>query len=310
MHSFPTVWTKRNVCVCVCVCVFFVIVCVCACPSALLPHSLPVLPTSFTSCAPAALICCLPSHTLQVEQRQYELALLLLVTPFQEELPSGNSGSAGKGSSSDDGDNCALLVFLRTLLLRNRAALRDVPPPGLSDPTVLMSAFFCVLRLLTPALEDAMMRQSGPLAAFPAARLLASTGTSAAEDAPPLDDAPRLGGVLSHLAREHPLQGPELQPLGPPALPAAAVGGTPAAAWPAGLQAAWVPELLCVASLLYSWRVGHSLRMVSSLAASVDASSAALAQLEHMAAAAGDAGAEEVGGGGRDAVAVLKSPTH
>ena len=71
-----------------------------------------------------------------------------------------------------------LLVFLRFLLQKNRGALRDIPPPGLSDATVLMSAFFALLRLLQPALKAAGQGQ-GPLAAFPAAQILASSSPPA-----------------------------------------------------------------------------------------------------------------------------------
>jgi hypothetical protein len=72
----------------------------------------------------------------------------------------------------------ALLVFLRFLLQKNRGALRDIPPPGLSDATVLMSAFFALLRLLQPALKTAHQGR-GPLAAFPAAHILASSSPPA-----------------------------------------------------------------------------------------------------------------------------------
>jgi hypothetical protein len=90
-------------------------------------------------------------------------------------------------------------------------ALRDVPPPGLSEPTVLMSAFFGLLQLLQPALHAAAEGGVGPLAAFPAAELFAGVGPAAEAEA--VFNMPRLGGVVTHLAREHPVSEGERQPV-------------------------------------------------------------------------------------------------
>jgi Kip1 ubiquitination-promoting complex protein 1 len=145
---------------------------------------------------------------------------LLLATPWPDDartssasstassMGSSAPGSAAGGSSSS---SCALLVFLRFLLQKNMYALRDVPPPGLSEPTVLMSAFFGLLQLLQPALQAACEGNTGPLASFPAAELFAGVGPAA--EAEPVFNMPRLGGVVTHLAREHPVSALEKQPV-------------------------------------------------------------------------------------------------
>jgi hypothetical protein len=157
-------------------------------------------------------LCSVILRCLQVEQRQYELLELLLATPWSDDTRTSTGSSASSTASSAVGSNsCALLVFLRFLLQKNMFALRDVPPPGLSEPTVLMSAFFGLLQLLQPALQSACEHGSGPLAAFPAAELFAGVGPAA--EAEPVFNMPRLGGVVTHLAREHPVSAVEKQPV-------------------------------------------------------------------------------------------------
>lgn len=146
---------------------------------------------------------------LQVEQRQYELLELLLATPWSDDAPGSSASSTS--SSASTSSSCALLVFLRFLLQKNMYSLRDVSPPGLSEPTVLMSAFFGLLQMLQPALQAACDSGSGPLAAFPAAELFAGVGPAA--EAEPVFNMPRLGGVVTHLAREHAVSAAERQPV-------------------------------------------------------------------------------------------------
>lgn len=221
-----------------------------------------------------------------MEQRQYDLLELLLATPFHDP----NTPST---SSSPDEDDCALLVFLRFLLQKNRGALRDVPPPGLSDPTVLMTTFFGLLRLLQPALQAACEFGAGPLAAFPAAEVLAAR--DAAAEASPVYDVPRLGGIVSHLAREHPLSTLEQQSIG---VCLAGAGATDSGkdskalqsnqpqqhryVAPPALKDVWVPELLNTCMLLYCWRVGFNYKMIHTLSSSVVSSSTTLADLDRM----------------------------
>jgi Kip1 ubiquitination-promoting complex protein 1 len=216
----------------------------------------------------------------KVEQCQYELMQLLLATPFQQNT------SSSSGEKAEDAD-CALLVFLRLLLQKNRAALRDVPPPGLSEPTVIMSTFFGLLRLLQPALHAAQEQGCGPLAAFPAAELLA--GSDASAEAQPVYDVPRLGGTISHLAREHPTSDLEKQPVHVLPQQQQRHGSS----WDAAgheLRDAWVPELLNSCMLLYAWRVGFSYKMIHSLSSSVASSSATVDELDRMIAAGSGTG--------------------
>lgn len=235
---------------------------------------------------------------LQVEQRQSDMLELLLATPFHD--PATATTSRGR----DIDDDCALMVFLRFLLQKNRGALRDVPPPGLSESTVLMTTFFGLLRLLQPALQAARESGTGPLAALPAAEVLAAADTAA--EGSPVFDAPRLGGVVSHLAREHPLSELEKQPIVVPPLQsslkvgnAAGTGSKQSASTaqpqmgpkqqhqqcyiaPPALKDAWVPELLNTCMLLYCWRVGFNYKMIHTLSSSVASSSASLEDLDRM----------------------------
>eukprot|EP00878_Enallax_costatus_P012291 GHUV01012839.1.p1 GENE.GHUV01012839.1~~GHUV01012839.1.p1 ORF type:complete len:1206 (+),score=405.87 GHUV01012839.1:233-3850(+) len=238
----------------------------------------------------------------KVEQRQYDMLELLLATPFHD------PATATTSTRRDDDDDCALLVFLRFLLQKNRGALRDVPPPGLSESTVLMTTFFGLLRLLQPALQAACESGTGPLAAFPVAELLAAA--DAAAEASPVFDAPRLGGVVSHLARENSLSDLEKQPISVgPVQPPSRVGSTPDNSSskpyastvqnqqgtqqgsrrqqqryvaPPALKDAWVPELLNTCMLLYCWRVGFNYKMIHTLSSSVASSSATLEDLDRM----------------------------
>jgi len=168
------------------------------------------------------LFVCLCLFAVQVEQRQYELLELLLATPWPDSTRNSSSSSTTDSSTSSSSSSCccALLVFLRFLLQKNMYALRDVPPPGLSEPTVLMSAFFALLQMLQPALQAACDSSSGssgsggssgPLAAFPVGELFAGVG--AAAEAEPVFNMPRLGGVVTHLAREHPITEGERRPV-------------------------------------------------------------------------------------------------
>ncbi|KAL6749414.1 hypothetical protein V8C86DRAFT_3032013, partial [Haematococcus lacustris] len=156
----------------------------------------------------------------------------------------------------------ALLTFLRGLLLKNRDALRDVPPPGLSDPTLLIAVFFALLRLLRPVLPA--------MNTFPAGDLFVKNTWRGESDL--VNDLPRLGG------------GGQLGA----ALPAGAPWGAAAAAGRqlGGLAlqrrlkpAAW-PELLNSALLLYGWRVGQSLRSLQNADSSLATNLANLAEGE------------------------------
>ncbi len=60
-----------------------------------------------------------------------------------------------------------LTELVQHLVRKNRGANRNVPPPGLSDNSVLVSAFFMLLRTLRPYLEGRAGHDGG-LSTFPA----------------------------------------------------------------------------------------------------------------------------------------------
>lgn len=53
------------------------------------------------------------------------------------------------------------------LVRKNKGADRNIPPPGLSDPSVMSSAFFLLLQLLQPYMEGRPGHE-GSLSSFPA----------------------------------------------------------------------------------------------------------------------------------------------
>mmetsp|Transcript_9175 Transcript_9175/g.23221 ORF Transcript_9175/g.23221 Transcript_9175/m.23221 type:complete len:1032 (-) Transcript_9175:342-3437(-) len=262
---------------------------------------------------------------------------------------AGRSATGLDPSARED----ALLTFLRGLVLKNRGATRDVPPPGLSDPTVLISVFSALLRLLRPALAHTTSLPAGDM-------FVKNTSRG---DADPSNELTRLGGIVSHLKREHPLSPQELEPLwlAPSELPppdvAQEVAAQPAlrscpgilrdsaaphtmqgagtASFDSGMLSAggvadqqqgwlqslhpcarlllgcgavcssgdviagaegedcgpewgllarfkrsWVPELINTALILYSWRVGLSLKTVSTISNNLSASIQNLNEVE------------------------------
>ncbi|GIL47203.1 hypothetical protein Vafri_4076 [Volvox africanus] len=123
----------------------------------------------------------------RVEDKQYELLCCLL-------------GSKGSGDPNED----ALVEFLRYLVHKNKGATRDMPPPGLSDSTVLISAYFVLVRMLRAALPFTD--------SFPAGALFVKTAMKA--DLEPVNSLVRLGGIVTHLCRESPVtSAAELAPL-------------------------------------------------------------------------------------------------
>ncbi|KXZ52881.1 hypothetical protein GPECTOR_8g261 [Gonium pectorale] len=150
----------------------------------------------------------------RVEDKQYELLCCLLGSP-------GAGAATGSGPGGPSPSDDALLQFLRYLVHKNRGATRDVPPPGLSDSTVLISTYFVLVRMLRVAL---------PLVdSFPAASLFVKTAIKA--DLEPVNSLVRLGGIVTHLCRESPVTSQaELAPLPvapPPRAPAPPAHGPP-----------------------------------------------------------------------------------
>lgn len=72
---------------------------------------------------------------------------------------------AGAGSQIEPAKQ--LTEFLVYLVRKNKGADRNIPPPGLSDPSVMTSAFFLLLSLLQPYMEG-RPEHEGSLSSFPA----------------------------------------------------------------------------------------------------------------------------------------------
>jgi len=90
----------------------------------------------------------------------------------------------------------ALKMFIEWLSTKNAGASRNIPPPGLSHSSVLVSTFFGLLRLLRPWLNRVHIQGeefSFSTSVFFKGKMGDGTG----------EDVPRLGGTLSHLVKEH-----------------------------------------------------------------------------------------------------------
>lgn len=81
-----------------------------------------------------------------------------------------------------------LFNFVESIVRKNRGATRNVPPPGLTDPTVLVSLYFALLQLMQPLLKSKLPLKWKPSNLLP----------RYADDL----DYPRIGGALGHL-RKH-----------------------------------------------------------------------------------------------------------
>lgn len=98
-------------------------------------------------------------------------------------------------TSDDPLSNC-FVNFARRLLVKNRCAVRNVQPPGLSDNSVLVSVYFVMLDIM----KHTIMRpgdQSGPTA-FPVSTFLRNDHE--------YFDLGRLGGTYNHVRTEFPLE--------------------------------------------------------------------------------------------------------
>jgi len=133
----------------------------------------------------------------KIDNLHHKLCQLLLLTE-----PANDSETVG----------APFIEFLAHLLRRNRGSMRNIPPPGTSDNSVLVSTYFALLRMLRPRIEHL----EGDLAKFPAvvlfegagARVTNSTGSDAFSDAAAAaiaDEHPRLGGSFGHLQKSLPL---------------------------------------------------------------------------------------------------------
>ena len=69
-----------------------------------------------------------------------------------------------------------LTEFVVYLVRKNKGANRNIPPPGLSDPSVMSSAFFLLLSLLQPYMEGKPGHEGG-LSSFPAGAMFLGVST-------------------------------------------------------------------------------------------------------------------------------------
>ncbi|KAI7841821.1 hypothetical protein COHA_004350 [Chlorella ohadii] len=129
---------------------------------------------------------------------------------LREEQAAAQGAPAGQ-ESEPPGRH--LREFLELLVAKNHGAMRHIPPPGLSDQTALASAVFALLRLMNEQVSAGLPAVPSirwdPMQTFLQARLGGPLGGG--ED--PYWDAGRLGGTLSHVAREHPPTEQDQQPL-------------------------------------------------------------------------------------------------
>lgn len=100
-------------------------------------------------------------------------------------------------------------TFLQNILLKNRGADRNLPPPGVSSNSVLVSVFSVILHFLSEGFGDicGWMKDSGASDVgflhrggqqkFPVGLFL--------KNDPHRVDIPRLGGSYNHLAKSHPI---------------------------------------------------------------------------------------------------------
>ena len=119
-----------------------------------------------------------------IEAKQREICEILFRSPGPE-----TSSSTSKASSPPS--NC-FIGFAKRLLAKNRSAIRNVQPPGLSDNSVLVSVYFVILDMLGQSLVSGMKEHDS--ASFPASTFLRSENE--------YFDLGRLGGSLNHVRTE------------------------------------------------------------------------------------------------------------
>jgi len=92
--------------------------------------------------------------------------------------------------------------WLRNLVKKNKAANRNIVPPGLSDSSAMINLFFCLVKYLSPNQENSnnvaakLVPQMFPPVMFCDDRIIEYF------------DFPRVGGLLGHLQKTFPIQTP------------------------------------------------------------------------------------------------------
>ncbi|MCO5579528.1 hypothetical protein L7F22_033383 [Adiantum nelumboides] len=139
----------------------------------------------------------------KVEELQWELSYCLL-----EVVPNPNTGS-GPSEKSAHPSGSIFMSFLRHLVGKNRGAARNMPPPGLSDNSVLMTAYTVLLHFLSEGVPSGSLRPAASKELDGNVGFLHRGGTRSFNVRLFLDadsyasDFARLGGTFSHLLKAH-----------------------------------------------------------------------------------------------------------
>ncbi|MCO5588942.1 hypothetical protein L7F22_042904 [Adiantum nelumboides] len=139
----------------------------------------------------------------KVEELQWELSYCLL-----EVVPNSNTGS-GPSEKSAHPSGSIFMSFLRHLIGKNRGAARNMPPPGLSDNSVLMTAYTVLLHFLSEGVPSGSLRPAASKELDGNVGFLHRGGTRSFNVRLLLDadsyasDFVRLGGTFSHLLKAH-----------------------------------------------------------------------------------------------------------
>lgn len=141
----------------------------------------------------------------KVEELQWELSHCLLeFVP----TPSTGAGPSDLLSKSTHPSGSIFMSFLRHLISKNRGAARNMPPPGLSDNSVLMTAYTVLLRFLSEGVPSSglqtVRKEQDANVGFLHRGGSRSFNVQLFLDAESYaSDFARLGGTFSHLLKAH-----------------------------------------------------------------------------------------------------------
>nr|AFN42812.1 E3 ubiquitin protein ligase-like protein [Marsilea vestita] len=146
----------------------------------------------------------------KVEDMQWELCHILLdyVPPTEAESSGSSDDLVNSGIKHPSGS--VFMSFLRHLVTKNKGAARNIPPPGLSDNSVLMTAYTVLLRFLSEGFVSNTNKAAGKEQDIEVAFLhrggKRSFNVQLFLDADSyVNDFARLGGTFSHLCKVHTL---------------------------------------------------------------------------------------------------------
>ncbi|KAH7290123.1 hypothetical protein KP509_30G032900 [Ceratopteris richardii] len=140
----------------------------------------------------------------KIEELQWELSYCLL-----EAVPaSGTDALPSERSKAMHPSGSIFMSFLKYLISKNKGAARNMPPPGLSDNSVLVTAYTVLLRFLSEGLPSRCLKSSfkdheshvgflhrGGSRCFDVQLFLDADSYAT--------DFARVGGTFSHLLKEH-----------------------------------------------------------------------------------------------------------